>query len=80
MLASIDIMLTFLSLYSHDYTFTLNDFYMQHLVFFLTGLLAWVIPDVPKHLDNQVKKEAFLAKKALISEDIVSAQSEMDML
>ena len=53
---------------------------MQHLVFFLTGLLAWVIPDVPKHLDNQVKKEAFLAKKALISEDIVSAQSEMDML
>ncbi|XP_065070348.1 anoctamin-4-like isoform X1 [Rhopilema esculentum] len=52
----------------------------EHLVFFLTGLLAWVIPDVPKHLDNQVKKEAFLAKKALISEDIVSTQSEMDML
>ena len=44
----------------------------QHLIFFLTGFLAWIIPDVPQELDNQVKKEAFLARNALISEEIGS--------
>jgi len=44
----------------------------EHLIFFLTGFLAWIIPDVPQDLDNQVKKEAFLARNALIAEEIGS--------
>lgn len=35
----------------------------------MTAILAWIIPDVPKEVDNQVKRENFLAREALRSAD-----------
>lgn len=40
-----------------------------HIVFGITAILAWIIPDVPKEVDNQVKRENFLAREALRSAD-----------
>ncbi|CAH3105191.1 unnamed protein product [Pocillopora meandrina] len=40
-----------------------------HIVFGMTAILAWIIPDVPKEVDNQVKRENFLAREALRSAD-----------
>ena len=35
----------------------------------MTAILAWIIPDVPKEVANQVKRENFLAREALRSAD-----------
>ena len=43
--------------------------FTQHIVFGITAILAWIIPDVPKEVDNQVKRENFLAREALRSAD-----------
>eukprot|EP00794_Sanderia_malayensis_P012691 gene12691-13993_t len=51
----------------------------EHLVFFLTSLLAWCIPDTPEDLDNQIKKENYLAKNALRTEDIGVQGSEEEI-
>ena len=44
-------------------------YFAQHIVFGMTAILAWIIPDVPKEVDNQVKRENFLAREALRSAD-----------
>ena len=41
----------------------------QHIVFGMTAILAWIIPDVPKEVANQVKRENLLAREALRSAD-----------
>ena len=41
----------------------------QHIVFGMTAILAWIIPDIPKEVENQVKRENFLAREALRSAD-----------
>ena len=43
--------------------------FSQHIVFGMTAILAWIIPDVPKEVSNQVKRENFLAREALRSAD-----------
>ena len=35
----------------------------------MTAILAWIIPDVPREVENQVKRENFLAREALRSAD-----------
>lgn len=35
----------------------------------MTAILAWIIPDVPKEVDNQIKRENFLAREALRSSE-----------
>ena len=35
----------------------------------MTAILAWLIPDIPKEVENQVKRENFLAREALRSAD-----------
>lgn len=40
-----------------------------HIVYGLTAIIAWIIPDVPKEVSNQVKRENFLAREALRSAD-----------
>jgi len=35
----------------------------------MTAILAWIIPDVPKEVSNQIKRENFLAREALRSAD-----------
>ncbi|XP_073240805.1 anoctamin-5-like [Porites lutea] len=55
-----------------------------HIVFGMTAILAWIIPDVPKEVDNQIKRENFLAREALRSSEQAEAGSpeppEDDML
>ena len=42
-------------------------------MFGLTGLLAYIIPDVPKKVANQIKRENFLAREALRSSDVLDS-------
>ena len=44
-------------------------------MFGATAILAWIIPDVPKEVSNQVKRENFLAREALRSADQPDAGS-----
>eukprot|EP00118_Oscarella_pearsei_P025089 m.307479 g.307479 ORF g.307479 m.307479 type:complete len:886 (+) comp42341_c0_seq1:61-2718(+) len=37
----------------------------EHLIFFLVIIIAWIIPDIPGELKNQMDRETFLGKKAL---------------
>ena len=41
----------------------------------MTAVLAWLIPDIPKEVENQVKRENFLAREALRSADQFDAGS-----
>lgn len=36
----------------------------EHFVLFVTGFIAWAIPDVPWQLHNQIKRENFVAREA----------------
>ncbi len=47
----------------------LSCHFEQHIVFGMTAILTWIIPDVPKEVANQVKRENFLAREALRSAD-----------
>lgn len=48
----------------------LNNCIFQHTVFAFTSLLAWLIPDVPKRVANQIKRENFLAREALRTQEV----------
>ena len=41
----------------------------------MTAILAWIIPDIPKEIENQVKRENVLAREALRSSDQYDAGS-----
>ena len=41
----------------------------QHIVFGMTAILVWIIRDIPKEIENQVKRENVLAHEALRSAD-----------
>lgn len=36
----------------------------QHIIFALTGLMAYIIPDIPSELKTQIKRERLLMKEA----------------
>ena len=67
-----------------DFNISLTFIFSQHIVFGMTAILAWIIPDVPKEVDNQIKRENFLAREALRSSEQAEAGSpeppENDML
>ena len=67
-----------------DFNISLTFIFSQHIVFGMTAILAWIIPDVPKEVDNQIKRENFLAREALRSSEQHEAGSpeppEDDML
>ena len=67
-----------------DFTISLTFIFSQHIVFGMTAIIAWIIPDVPKEVDNQIKRENFLAREALRSSEQPEAVSpeppEDDML
>ena len=37
----------------------------EHVVFLTRDCLAWIVPDVPKHVATNIKRETYLGKKAL---------------
>ena len=47
-------------------------------MFVLVGSLAWLIPDVPKGLEIQIKREIYVAKEAVRGGDATDEFSEQD--
>jgi hypothetical protein len=39
--------------------------FFQYIVFFVKDLLAWLVPDVPKSLEEKIKRENHLARSYL---------------
>ena len=51
----------------------------EHIVFFVCQMIRNLVPDVPKSLENQIKRERYLAKQALADSDkIFKASSFTD--
>ena len=48
-------------------------FLFQYFVFFTVGLLAWIIPDVPRSLDNKIKREDYIARQCFTRSEAVAA-------
>lgn len=40
-------------------------FLLQHFIFIISGFLAWLIPDVPQSVQNEIQKEKLLAYEAI---------------
>lgn len=38
---------------------------LQHVVFFVLRAIDWIVPDVPESLELKIKRERYLAKRAL---------------
>lgn len=37
----------------------------EHLVFFFTGLVAYLIPDIPRSVQQKIQRQRYLAREAL---------------
>ncbi|XP_068899674.1 anoctamin-4-like [Tenebrio molitor] len=49
----------------------------EHIVFALTGLMQYVIPDVPSELKTQIQREALLAKEAKYEHGLKKSDNDM---
>ena len=38
---------------------------MQHLIFAISAFLAWLVPDVPQSVKNEIQREKLLAYEAI---------------
>ena len=47
-------------------------FLLQHIVFAVSSFIAWVIPDIPKRLNEQIKRENYLAKLAIRGDNLLN--------
>ena len=47
--------------------YKLNNYLFKHLVFGFCKLIDAIIPDIPEELEIKIKREKYLAKKALNS-------------
>ena len=43
----------------------LSFFFLQHFIFVISAALAWLIPDVPQSVKNEIQKEKLLAFEAV---------------
>ncbi|CAH1390645.1 unnamed protein product [Nezara viridula] len=48
----------------------------EHIVFALTGIMAYTIPDVPSEIKTQIKRERLLAKEAKYEHGIKKSEDE----
>ena len=53
-------------------------FVTQHIVFGVSQLIDMLVPDVPGWLDQQIKRESYLAKQALASHHGLMANDDSD--
>lgn len=37
----------------------------QHFIFIISGFLAWLVPDVPQSVKNEIQREKLLANEAI---------------
>ena len=44
---------------------TIASFLLQHFIFVISAFLAWLIPDVPQSVKNEIQKEKLLAFEAI---------------
>ena len=42
----------------------------------ITGLIAWMIPDVPAELKIQIRKEAYISNEIVIKTELLRAQGK----
>ena len=54
----------------------------EHLVFFLISVIHWLVPDVPKRIQDQIEREALITQRALwqVKPDKQLISSFMDKL
>ena len=45
----------------------------QYFVFCTVGILAWIIPDVPRALEIKIKRDEFVAKEKLAQSELEAA-------
>lgn len=50
--------------------------FLQHVVFVLTGIMQFIIPDVPSEVKTQMQREQLLAKEAKYNHGIKRAQGD----
>ena len=61
----------------HSFLFSLSP---QNLVFVTTSFIAWLIPDRPVSLANQVRREAYLANEIILKTELHRARGESSKL
>ena len=44
---------------------TCNDFFLQHVIFVVSAFLAFLVPDVPMPVQDEINREKLLAYEAL---------------
>ena len=50
----------------------------EHFVFFITGLVDFMIPDIPAHVQTAIEREKYLGKEALRAREASPLPSEKD--
>ncbi|XP_071037378.1 anoctamin-5-like isoform X3 [Parasteatoda tepidariorum] len=50
----------------------------EHLVFFVTGILAWMIPDIPKSVQQKIMRKRYLAREALYKTEAEEARTVLE--
>ena len=46
------------------------------MIVVITGLIAWLIPDVPAELKVQIRKEAYISNEIIIRTELLRAQGK----
>ena len=46
------------------FSFLPSPLHPQHVIFFLSMIIAWAVPDVPENVENEIKREKLLAYRA----------------
>lgn len=59
---------------------TLSDYWLQHIVFALTGIMAYVIPDVPSEVKTQIQRERLLTKEEKFEKGMTRADEYDELL
>lgn len=59
----------------HFFNFVFNNF-PQHVVFVITGIMQFIIPDIPAEVKTQMQREQLLAKEAKYQHGMKRAQGE----
>lgn len=49
-------------------------FHLQHVVFVLTGIMQFIIPDIPVELKTQIQREQLIAKEAKYQHGLKKSQ------
>lgn len=48
----------------------------ENLIVVITGLIAWLIPDVPSELKRMIRKEAYISNEIVIKTELLRAQGK----